>query len=265
MTGIIDRLFGVAGKQVVVTGGSRGIGYMIAAGFVEAGATVYISARKAEACDEAAAAMNALGASGSCVSIPADLSTDEGVAALVAGVTAQTDSLDVLVNNAGATWGAPIDEYPAEAFDKVFDINVKAPFRLTQAFLPALRAAASKEDPARVINIASIDGIRTPAMESYAYSATKSGILALSRHMAKTLVREQILVNAIAPGPFESKMMAFALNSEEGRKAVASGVPMRRIGAPDDMAGAAIFLSSAASTYLAGATIVVDGGISALT
>lgn len=261
MTGILQRLFGVDGKHVVVTGGSRGIGRMIAGGFVEAGATVYISARKADACNATADELNQLDTSGSCVSIPADLSTADGVDELAAAVAEHTDALHVLVNNAGATWGAPLDDYPEDAFDKLFNINVKGAFLLTQAMLPALRSAATADDPARVINIGSIDGIRTPAMETYAYSATKAGILALTRHLAKTLVREHILVNAIAPGPFESKMMAFALGSEEGRNAIASGVPARRIGRPDDMAGAALFLAGAGSTYLVGETIVVDGGI----
>ncbi len=258
MTEILDRLFGVAGKHVVVTGGSRGIGRMIAEGFVDAGATVYISARKAEQCDQTAAE---LGEKGTCVSVPADLSTEEGIATLVAAVGERTDRLDVLVNNAGATWGAPIDEYPADAFDKVFGINVKGVFLLTQAFLPALRAAGSADDPARVINVGSIEGLKVPAMENYAYSATKAAVLHLTHHLAHRLVRDHVLVNAIAPGPFESKMMAFVLGSEEGRDAVAASVPARRIGRPDDMAGAAIYLASRAGTYLCGETIVVDGGI----
>jgi NAD(P)-dependent dehydrogenase (short-subunit alcohol dehydrogenase family) len=261
MTGILDRLFGVEGKHVVVTGGSRGIGRMIAEGFVEAGATVYISARKAEACDATAEELNGSRASGTCVSIPADLSTRAGVDELATAIGGHTDAVHVLVNNAGATWGAPLDEYPEEAFDKLFNINVKGAFMLTQAMLPALRAAASEDDPSRVINIGSIDGIRTPAMETYAYSSTKAGILALTRHLAKNLVREHVLVNAIAPGPFESKMMAFALGTEEGRDMVAKGVPARRIGRPDDMAAAALFLAGRGSTYLVGETIVVDGGI----
>ena len=264
MTGILERLFGVEGKHVVVTGGSRGIGRMIAEGFVEAGATVYISARKADACDAAADEMNAAGHGGSCVSIPADLSNREGVDALAAAVTDRTDRLHVLVNNAGATWGAPLDEYPEDAFDKLFNINVKGAFMLTQALLPTLRATATEDDPARIINIASIDGIKTPAMETYAYSSTKAGILALTRHLAKNLVRDHVLVNAIAPGPFESKMMAFALGTEEGREMVAKGVPARRIGEPDDMAGAALYLAGKASTYLVGATLIVDGGIANL-
>ena len=261
MHGILERLFGAEGKQVVVTGGSRGIGRMIASGFVEAGATVYISARKAEACDAAAEEMDSLGFSGTCISIPADLSGQDGIDALVAALAEHTDSIDVLVNNAGATWGAPIDEFPEDGWDKVFDINVKGPFLLTKTMLPMLRAAATDDDPARVINIGSIDGIRTPAMESYPYSASKAGILALTRHLAKFLVRENILVNAIAPGPFESKMMAFALGTEEGKQMVARGVPAHRIGQPDDMAAAALFLAGKGSTYLVGETIVVDGGI----
>ena len=234
---------------------------MIATGFVEAGAHVYISARKVEACDATAAELNDLDAPGSCVSIPADVSSSDGVRALVDAISSHTDVVHVLVNNAGATWGAPIDEYPEEGFDKVMDINVKGAFLLTQALLGPLRAAATDGDPARVVNIASIDGIRTPAMESYAYSASKAGILALTRHLAKRLIRDNINVNAIAPGPFESKMMAFALGTEEGREAVAGTVPARRIGQPDDMAAAALFLSGKGSNFVVGDTIVVDGGI----
>ena len=262
MTGVLERLFGVEGKQVVVTGGSRGIGRMIAEGFVEAGAHVFISARKAEACDQTAAELDALDGPGSCTSIPADLSTQAGVDELAGAVRERTGGrLHVLINNAGATWGAPIEEYPESAFDKVFNINVKGAFMLTQALLPELRAAGTAEDPSRVVNVASIDGLKNPAMESYAYSTTKAGILALTRHLAKRLVRDHVNVNAIAPGPFESKMMAFALADEESRRAVAAGVPRGRIGEPDDMAGAALYLASRAGSYVCGSTLVVDGGI----
>lgn len=245
-------LFSVEGKTVVVTGGSRGIGRMIASGFVEAGARVFISARKVAEVEKTAAELG-------CEAVPADLSTPEGIDAL-AGIL--PERVDVLVNNAGATWGAPLEEYPEHAFDKLWGINVKGVFYLTQRLLPRLRAAASFEDPARVINIGSIDGIRVPSMENYAYSAAKAGVHMLTRHLARQLAPEHITVNAIAPGPFESKMMAFALNDPATRDLVAGSVPLGRIGSPEDMAGAAIFLSSRAGAYLTGTVIPVDGGIS---
>ncbi|WP_424535343.1 SDR family oxidoreductase [Sphaerisporangium viridialbum] len=248
-------LFSVEGKTVVVTGGSRGIGKMIASGFVAAGARVYISSRKAAEVEKTAAELG-------CVAVPADLSTPEGIETLVSAVTAREHRLDVLVNNAGATWGAPLEEYPEHAFDKLWGINVKGVFYLTQRFLPLLRAAASADDPARVINIGSVDGLRVPIVENYAYSAAKAGVHMLTRHLAHTLASEFITVNAIAPGPFESKMMAYALDDPQMRATIETHVPLGRIGRPDDMAGAAIFLSSRAGAYLTGAVIPVDGGIS---
>ncbi|SCF45462.1 NAD(P)-dependent dehydrogenase, short-chain alcohol dehydrogenase family [Micromonospora matsumotoense] len=251
-------LFSVDGKTVLVTGGSRGIGLMIARGFVRAGATVIISSRKADVC---AAVAKELSAEGRCEAIPADLSDDAGAEALAAAVRERYDRLDVLVNNAGATWGAPLESYPGAAFDKLWAVNVKAVFRLTTALLPVLRAAASDDDPARVINIGSIDGLRVPTMEVYAYSATKAAVHMLTRSLAHQLAAERITVNAIAPGPFESKMMAFALGDPTSRAAIAQQVPLGRIGRPEDMAGAAIYLSSRAGAYLTGAVIPVDGGI----
>ncbi|WP_432931424.1 SDR family oxidoreductase [Microbispora sp. CA-135349] len=248
-------LFSVEGKTVVVTGGSRGIGKMIARGFLDAGAVVYISSRKK---DELQATAAELG----CHAVQADLSTPDGVEALARAVSERESRLDVLVNNAGASWGAPLAEYPEHAFDKLWDINVKGVFFLTRRLLPLLRAAASPDDPARVINIGSIDGLRVPFMENYAYSAAKAGVHMLTRHLAHQLARESITVNAIAPGPFESKMMAFALDDPQMRGAIESNVPLGRIGRPDDMAGAAIFLASRAGSYLTGAVIPVDGGIS---
>lgn len=245
-------LFSVEGKNVVVTGGSRGIGRMIAAGFVEAGATVYISARKTAEVEKTAAELG-------CSAVPADLSTPEGLERLVSAVDGP---LHVLVNNAGATWGAPLEEYPESAFDKLWNINVKGVFQLTQRFLPQLRQTAGADDPARVINVGSIDGLRVPALESYAYSSTKSAVHMLTRHLAKRLAGEHITVNAIAPGPFDSKMMAFALDDPATRASIAASVPLGRIGRPEDMAGAAIFLASRAGAYLTGAVIPVDGGIS---
>ncbi|MFC4110389.1 glucose 1-dehydrogenase [Micromonospora zhanjiangensis] len=251
-------LFAVDGKTVLVTGGSRGIGLMIAQGFAEAGAHVIVSSRKAEVCQAVAERLSAVG---TCEAIPADLSTVEGAGRLAERVLARHDRLDVLVNNAGATWGAPLEAYPESAFDKLWAVNVKAVFTLTTALLPALRASASADDPARVINIGSIDGIRVPWMEVYAYSATKAAVHMLTRSLAHQLAPERITVNAIAPGPFESKMMAFALDDPSARATIEHQVPLGRIGRPDDMAGAAIFLASRAGSYLTGAVIPVDGGI----
>jgi NAD(P)-dependent dehydrogenase (short-subunit alcohol dehydrogenase family) len=253
----IDDLFSIEGKTAVVTGGSRGIGLMIARGYVEAGARVYISSRKAEVSDEVA---KELSETGECISVPADLSTEEGLDHLANEVSAREPALHILVNNAGAAWGAPIEEYPASGFDKVLNLNVKGIFELTKRFLPLLQKAASPEDPARVINIGSVDGIRVPVLENYAYSASKAGVHMLTRHLAHHLVDRHISVNAIAPGPFPSKMTAFMF--EAGEDIVAQGVPMGRVGRPDDMAGAAIFLASRAGSYLTGAVIPVDGGVS---
>src|SRR2546423_5738013 len=253
----VDDLFSIAGKVAVVTGGSRGIGLMIARGYVEAGARVYISSRKADVCDEVA---KELSKSGECLSVPADLSTPEGLEHLASEVASREEKLHVLVNNAGAAWGAPIEEYPRSGFDKVLTLNVTGVFELTRLLLPKLRAAATPEDPARVINIGSVDGIRVPMLENYAYSASKAGVHMLTRHLAHHLVDQHVSVNAIAPGPFPSKMTAFMF--EAGEEVVAQGVPMGRVGRPDDMAGVAIFLASRASAYLTGAVIPVDGGVS---
>ena len=238
-----------------MTGGSRGIGFMIARGLVDNGVRVIITARKAEQCDAAAEELG-------CVSIPADLSEAEEVKRFAAAVAEREPELHILVNNAGATWGAPIDEFPESGFDKIMAINVKAPFLLTQALLPQLRAAATADDPARVIMIGSVDGIKVPGTENYPYAASKAGIHMLARQLAHRLVKDNITVNSIAPGPFESKMMAFVLDDPNMRKAVAAGVPRGRIGTPEDVAGTTIFLSSRAGAYLTGVTIPVDGGIS---
>jgi NAD(P)-dependent dehydrogenase (short-subunit alcohol dehydrogenase family) len=252
----VPDLFDISGKTALVTGGSRGIGLMIARGFVEAGAKVYISSRKAEVCDEVAAELSKIG---TCISVPADLSEDSESTRLAGELAAQETRLHILVNNAGATWGAPIAEYPSSAFDKLLTLNVKAPFLLTQALLPQLEAAGTAEDPARVINIGSIDGIQVPLMETYAYSSSKAGVHQLTRHLARTLGPRNITVNAIAPGPFESKMMAETLRNFGD--SIARSSPLGRIGRPDDMAGVAIYLSSRAGSYVTGAVIPVDGGI----
>ena len=252
-----DDLFAVQGKTAVVTGGSRGVGLMIARGLVEAGADVAISSRKTEACENAAAELSQIG---SCTAIPADLSTQAGCLALAAAVRERTDRLDVLINNAGATWGEPIESYPDKAWDRVLDTNVRGVFQLTVAALDMLRAAASADDPARVINIGSVDGLKPPMMESYAYSASKAAVHQLTRHLAKRLASEQITVNAIAPGPFESKMTAFMLDNPDSRAIVEQTVPLGRIGRPDDIVGTTLFLASRAGAYLTGTVIPVDGG-----
>lgn len=248
-----------AGQTVVVTGGSRGIGLMIASGFVAAGATVFISSRKAAACDEAAALLSERG---ECISAPADLATADGHRQLLEAVGERSRTLDVLVNNAGATWGSTVDEYPSEAFDKVLDINLKSVFALTQAFLPLLRAAADDDDPARVINIGSVDGLRVPRFDNFAYSASKAAVHMLTRHLAVALAGDRITVNAIAPGPFPSKMMAHVFEDDEAAAALAEQVPLGRVGRPDDVAGLCEFLAGPRATWLTGAVIPLDGGIS---
>lgn len=252
----IEQLFSVAGKTALVTGGSRGIGLMIARGLVEAGARVYVSSRKVSDVEQAAAELSKLG---TCVALPGDLSSPAGTRALADAVAEREPSLHVLVNNAGANWGAPLAEYPDAGWDKVMALNVKAVFDLTRLLVPRLRAASKPGDPARVINVGSIDGIQVPLLETYAYSASKAAVHHLTRTLARKLAPE-ITVNAIAPGPFESKMMAATL--ESFGDAIKKSCPLGRIGEPDDMAGVAIYLASKAGAYVTGVVLPVDGGIS---
>jgi NAD(P)-dependent dehydrogenase (short-subunit alcohol dehydrogenase family) len=254
----MSGLFDVSGKTALVTGGSRGIGLMIARGLVQAGARVIVSSRKA---DDVAAAAQELASLGDCHAIAGDVSTPEGTAALAQATQARFEALDILVNNAGATWGARLEEFPPAAWDRVAHTNVEGVFHLTVALLEQLRAAATANEPSRVINIGSVDGLRTPAVENYSYSASKAAVHMLTRHLAKRLASEGITVNAIAPGPFESKMMAFILDNPETRHAVEQAVPLGRIGRPDDVAGLVLFLASRAGSYLTGTVIPLDGGI----
>lgn len=249
-------LFDLTGKVAVVTGGTRGIGLMMARGLLQAGASVYISSRKPEAGKDAAAELSA---HGRVTSVPADLSREEECLRLAEEVGRSEGRVHILVNNAGATWGAPLAEFPASAWDKVLNLNLKAPFFLTRAFLPLLEAAATADDPARVINVGSIDGLRAPELPTYSYSASKAGLHQLTRVLARELGPRHITVNAVAPGPFESKMMAATLDAFGEQ--IAASSPLGRIGRPDDMAGVAVYLSGRGGAYVTGAVIPVDGGI----
>ena len=252
----MNDLFDIAGKVALVTGGSRGIGEMIAEGFVANGAKTYISARKADACDATAARLSE---TGECISIPADLSSAEGIAALVDEIKGREDKLDILVNNAGAAWGEPIETFPEAAWDKVMTINVKSPFFLTQALLPLLENAASADDPARVIMVGSIDGLNVNMMPTFAYGPSKAAVHHLARTLASHLAPRNITANAIAPGLFPSQMTAKVI--ERMGEQIAQGTPLKRHGRPEDMAGVAIYLASKAASFVTGVVIPVDGGI----
>lgn len=252
----MKNLFSVEGKTALVTGGSRGIGLMIARGYVENGAKVYIASRKKSVCDEVAAELSKVG---TCISLPGDIGTEEGVKALAGELKAREEKLEILVNNAGTNWGMPLADTTDDAFQKVLATNVKSVFNLTRELLPLLKKAATKDAPATVINIGSIDGLHVPTLETYAYSTSKAAVHHLTRSLAKHLASDHITVNAVAPGPFESKMMAETL-ANFGDMIVAS-VPRGRIGTPEDMAGIAIYLASRAGAYVTGAVIPVDGGM----
>lgn len=252
----MKNLFSLEGRIALVTGGSRGIGRMIAEGFIAHGAKVYISSRKAPACEATA---KELSKNGTCIPLPVDVSTVEGARALAAAVGAREKKLDILVNNAGAAWLETFDAFPEKGWDKVMDLNVKAPFFLTQALLGLLREAARPERPAKVINIASIDGVGVNPQETYSYAASKAGLIHLTKRLSLKLIEDHIAMSAIAPGAFKSDMNVDARDNAEQ---VAKRIPARRIGEDEDMAGAAIFLASRAGDYVVGATLVVDGGVS---
>lgn len=253
----VRDLFSVAGKTALVTGGSRGVGLMIARGLVEAGARVYISSRKEKACQESA---QVLSEHGECVPLPADVSTAEGCRRLAAEVMRREERLHILVNNAGAAWGATLADYPESGWDKVMNTNVKSVFFLSRELVPLLEKSATSLDPTRIINIGSIDGLRPPFYEVYAYSASKAAVHHLTRDLAVKLAGKNITVNAIAAGPFESQMTAALLQQFQAQ--LEKTCPLRRIGAPADIAGAVIYLASRAGAYVNGAVIPLDGGIS---
>jgi NAD(P)-dependent dehydrogenase (short-subunit alcohol dehydrogenase family) len=249
----LNNLFSLEGKVALVTGGSRGIGKIIAKGFIEQGAKVYISSRKAPACEETAAELGP-----NCIPLPMDVSTVDGCKALATKIAEHEDHLDILVNNAGVAWGAPFEEFPESGWDKVMDLNLKSPFFLTQALHGMLKAKANYDAPSKVINITSIDGMRLNPWETYSYHASKSALIYLTKRMAARLIKDAIIVTSLAPGAFASEMNRAARDHGD---AVAQGIPMRRIGNFEDMAGAAIFLASRASDYVVGDTLVVDGGL----
>ena len=251
-------LFSLQGRIALVTGGSRGIGKMIAGGFLHQGAArVYITARKAGPCEATARELTAK-YGGECIALPIDISTMAGIEMLAGEIKKREPKLDILVNNAGAAWGAEFDEFPESGWDKVMNLNVKTPFFLTKALAAPLRAAATADKPAKVINIASIDGISINPQETYSYAASKAGLIQLTRRMALRLVKDNIVVSAIAPGAFASEMNRDARDHAD---AVKARIPAGRIGVDDDMAGAAIYLASRAGDYVVGSTLVVDGGV----
>ncbi|MEL6598200.1 MAG: SDR family oxidoreductase [Pseudomonadota bacterium] len=262
MTYMTD-LFGVAGKTALVTGGATGIGRMIAEGLVQGGARVLIASRKADACEAVAAELNALGAPGAAEGFGGDVSSPEGLAALASEVKERTDTLHILVNNAGISWGEPIETFPVEQWHRVMNVNVAAMFTLTREVLPLLRAAASDDDPARILNIGSVMGTVPLAEGAYSYTMSKAAVHHMTRVFASEFASDRITCNAFAPGPFKSKMTAFATGREETAAKVAAGIPIGRIGRADDMAGAALFLCSRAGSYVSGAILPLDGGMAA--
>ncbi|MET0605153.1 MAG: SDR family oxidoreductase [Beijerinckiaceae bacterium] len=259
----LGHLFSVSGKTALVTGGATGIGRMAAEALVRAGARVLIASRKADACVAVAKEINALGASGSCEGFGGDVGTEAGVAALAAEVKARTQRLHILVNNAGKSWGEPLDKFPFKAWDGVMSVNVAGLFTLTRELLPLLEVSGSLDDPARVINLGSVMGMIPIAGDAYSYSASKAAVHHLTRILAFEFANRHVTVNAFAPGPFQSRMMAFAVGTEEKAAKTAKGVPMRRIGRPDDIAGALLFLCGRGGSFITGAILPIDGGISA--
>ncbi len=262
----LEDLFSLEGKVALVTGGATGIGRMAAEGLASAGARVLIASRKADACQQAAEEINQLGYSGHVEGFGGDVANEAGVAALAEDVRRRCpDGLDILINNAGRAWGAALGAFPFEAWERVMSLNVAGLFSLTQALLPELRRRAQPLDPARVVNLASVMGEQPMGDGNYSYAASKAAVIHLTKILAKELAAESITVNALAPGPFASKMTAFVTADQEGQDIVGAGVPMGRIGAPQDMAGTIIFLCSTAGAYITGAALPLSGGINVMT
>ncbi|GAB5439080.1 SDR family NAD(P)-dependent oxidoreductase [Falsiruegeria mediterranea] len=259
-----ETLFSLHGKTALVTGGATGIGRMAAEALVRAGARVLIASRKGDACEAVAAQLNALDAPGSAEGFAGDVGSAEGINAMVTEVKNRTETLDILMNNSGVTWGAPMGQFPHEAWEKVMNVNVAGVFDLTQKLLPMLMASAKDGDPARVINVGSVMGEIPMGDGAYSYSASKAAVMHLSKVMAKELAGYNVTVNSLAPGPFVSRMTAFATADEEKRAKVGSDVPLGRVGRDEDIAGCMLFLCGRGGAYVTGAIIPVSGGINVM-
>lgn len=258
----LDSIFGVAGKTALVTGGATGIGRMIAESLVQGGARVLIASRKGEVCEVVASEINALGGSGSAEGFAGDVGSQQAINALTSEVQSRTDTLDILVNNAGITWGEPYEDFSHAAWEKVFNVNVAGMFTLTRNLTPLMVSSASLDDPARIINIGSVMGTIPLAEGAYSYAVSKAAVHHLTKILAAEMASKHITVNAFAPGPFPSKMTAFAIGSEEGQSKVGKNVPLGRVGSPEDIAGATLFLCGRGGAYTSGAIIPLDGGMS---
>ncbi|WP_420569190.1 SDR family NAD(P)-dependent oxidoreductase [Thalassovita sp.] len=256
-----NDLFDLSGKTALVTGGATGIGRMAAEGLVAAGARVLIASRKAEACQAVADELNKMGYAGSAEGFGGDVATEEGIADLVAEVSKRTDSLHILMNNAGRTWGAPLGQHPYEAWDKLLRLNVTGMFHLTQSLLPLMLKASTPGDPARVVNVGSVMGEIPKGTATYSYAVSKGAVHHMTRVLSNDLAPQGITVNAIAPGPFVSNMTAFAIGTEEGQERSAKGIPLGRVGCPEDIAGTLQYLCGKGGAYVSGAVLPLSGGL----